>query len=273
MATREPGHDAWARLDETSDPSYYVRFLDATRQRTLAAAKSNPGQFFADWHIEPGHWILDVGCGTGDFDLLLARLVGPSGRIVGVDHSATMVAEARRRAEGSGVPVEFRRGDAHALEFGDATFDRVAANAVLQHLGDPGRALREMVRVTKPGGWVDISEHDWGASVLDAEDRATTRHLLDFFADSIPDGWIGRKLPAMFRDAGIADVTVAGTFVPVPAQGALTWVLRDCVRRGAGVGIVTEAEASHWLAEQEARAREERFFYGFIVIRAVGRKP
>src|SRR5690348_123015 len=71
--------------------------------------------------VHAGDDILDVGCGTGDDTRALAHLVGRSGRITGVDSSATMIAEARRRAAGLDLPVEYRVANAQHLPFADNT--------------------------------------------------------------------------------------------------------------------------------------------------------
>src|SRR4029077_11540308 len=96
--------------------------------------------------------VLEVGCGPGTDLFDAAEIVGPSGRLVGVDASEVMVAEARRRAAEVGVVVTLERGDVQALSFPDGMFDVCRAQRLLEHLRDPARALAEMRRVTRPGG-------------------------------------------------------------------------------------------------------------------------
>lgn len=94
-----------------------------------------------------GMRVLDVGTGTGNVALAAARRVGRRGLVVGVDLSASMLQEARRRA--CGLPIEFHQMDAEALGFGDATFDVVVSSLLAGvHVV---RALREMHRVLRPG--------------------------------------------------------------------------------------------------------------------------
>ena len=109
-------------------------------------------------HIEPEMSILDVGCGPGSISVDMGRLV-PKGRVVGMDASPDLISEGRAFATQQGVTnVEFQVGDIHALDFPDNTFDIVHAHQVLQHVADPVQALREMKRVTKPGGIVAVRE-------------------------------------------------------------------------------------------------------------------
>jgi SAM-dependent methyltransferase len=90
--------------------------------------------------------LLDVGTGTGRAALAMARL---GGRVLGVDASSEMLAVARRRAEAEGVAVRFEIGDAHALAFGDRSFDAAVSLRVLMHTPDWRRCLAELCRVAR----------------------------------------------------------------------------------------------------------------------------
>ncbi|RME89871.1 MAG: bifunctional demethylmenaquinone methyltransferase/2-methoxy-6-polyprenyl-1,4-benzoquinol methylase UbiE, partial [Verrucomicrobia bacterium] len=96
----------------------------------------------------PGRRLLDVCCGTGDVALRLARA---GAEVTGLDFSEPMLAVARRRAD-PGLRVEFVQGDALALPFEDGRFDAVTIAYGLRNLADPQAGLREMARVTRPGG-------------------------------------------------------------------------------------------------------------------------
>jgi cyclopropane fatty-acyl-phospholipid synthase-like methyltransferase len=85
-------------VDHTTDPDFFVRYLDtAGTQEQIQTFKRRTFELL---EVKAGYHLLDVGCGTGDDVRALAPLVGSTGRVVGVDHSGTMIAEARKRAEG-----------------------------------------------------------------------------------------------------------------------------------------------------------------------------
>ena len=107
-----------------------------------------------------GAALLDVGCGPGTITEDLARLVAP-GEVLGVDSSAEAVDAARRASTVPGVAYAVQ--DVLALDVPDGTYDVVHAHQVLQHLADPVGALRELRRVTRPGGLVAVRDADYAA--------------------------------------------------------------------------------------------------------------
>lgn len=149
--------------------------------------------------LTPGQAVLEVGCGPGTDIFDLAEIIGPAGRLVGIDVSEVMIAEARRRASERQLPITFEVGQVQALPFPDATFDVRRAARLLEHLPDAGRALAEMVRVTRQGGRVVVFDFDWDTLIIDHPDKDTTRTIIRTYSDSIQNGWIGRQLPRLFK--------------------------------------------------------------------------
>lgn len=165
-------------------------------------------------HLAEGLAVLDVGCGPGTITVDLAQTVGP-GVVTGVDTSAAVLEEARALAERSGVDnVEFVQGDVYALPFDDDSFDIAHAHQVLQHVSDPVAALREMRRVTRPGGLVAVRDADYAAMTWYPESAALTEwnslyHEVATTAGGEPDA--GRRLLSWTLAAGFTpdDVTAS----------------------------------------------------------------
>jgi SAM-dependent methyltransferase len=131
------------------------------RSHTWRTAVNSAGYLLDS--LRPDMHILDVGCGPGTITADLAALV-PQGSVTGLEHAPEVLEQARKETSQRGLNnVKFAVGDVHALEFPDGTFDVVHAHQVLQHVGDPVQALREMRRVTKKGGIVAVRDTDYSA--------------------------------------------------------------------------------------------------------------
>jgi len=262
-------HAAFQDVTRSLQPESLVCFLDAAdKNDSVQAGKRTLARLL---ELGDGQAVLDVGCGVGHDVRRLTREVGPRGTVVGVDKSAVMVAEARRRTTGD-VPVAYHLGDASCLAFADRTFDRCRAERVLMYLADPTRAIAEMVRVLRPGGRLAIFELDYGAVLLDAPDLDLTRRLESRFAESAPSGLLGRQLPRLLRTAGLVDVSVVPHAYMVPL-GVYQQVAAGPIAKAVADGVVTADEVARWW--QQVRASEEAglFFMAFIGFAAAGQVP
>ncbi|MFF9979320.1 methyltransferase domain-containing protein [Streptomyces erythrochromogenes] len=166
--------------------------------------------------LRPGLSVLDVGCGPGTITADLAELVAPGGRVTAVDTAEDVLAQARAHVAERGLvdAVSFSVADVHALDFPDDSFDVVHAHQVLQHVGDPVRALREMRRVCRPGGIVAARDADYAAMTWYPATPGLNQWL-DLYRrvaranGGEPDA--GRRLRAWARQAGFTDVTSSAT--------------------------------------------------------------
>jgi ubiquinone/menaquinone biosynthesis C-methylase UbiE len=120
-------------------------------------------RFFLDAGIAPGQRVLDIGCGVGDVSLLVARLVGPMGHVVGVDQDEGALATARSRAAGAGVAhTTFIQEDVTKFT-GPKPFDAVVGRLILQFLPNPGATLRHLTTLIRPNGVVAFQEPSWSS--------------------------------------------------------------------------------------------------------------
>jgi demethylmenaquinone methyltransferase/2-methoxy-6-polyprenyl-1,4-benzoquinol methylase len=108
--------------------------------------------------VRPGQSVLDCATGTGDLALAFKRAVGPTGKVIGTDFCAEMLAVAPQKALRAGLEVEFEVADATALPYPKASFDVTAIAFGIRNVDDPMRCLRELARVTRPGGRVVVLE-------------------------------------------------------------------------------------------------------------------
>src|ERR1051326_6922424 len=109
--------------------------------------------------LHPGERVVDVGSGAGIDSLIAARMVGSEGRVIGVDMTPAMLEKARRSASEGGLrQVGFREGLVERLPVPDGWADVVISNGVLNLMPDKAAALREMARVLKPGGRLQIGD-------------------------------------------------------------------------------------------------------------------
>ncbi|MDN5325836.1 MAG: hypothetical protein PWP41_532 [Moorella sp. (in: firmicutes)] len=122
---------------------WYKRPLGALVDRV----EKEPIYAYLDPHA--GEHILDVGCGTGNFSLELARR---GVKVTGIDISNPMLAKARKKAADAGLAIEFLHADAMNLPFGDNTFDKIVSVTALEFAPDLKAVLEESYRVLKPGG-------------------------------------------------------------------------------------------------------------------------
>ncbi len=109
--------------------------------------------------LRPGGQVLELGPGPGVFTLDAAQRLGPQGRLVVVDIQPEMIAQVAQRVRRSGLTnIEAHVASAYALPLPDASLDGAFLVTVLGEIPDPGRALAELRRVLKPGGWLSITE-------------------------------------------------------------------------------------------------------------------
>lgn len=254
-------------VDRQPEPRFWIDVLDRVRREpAYAAYKARIGEL-----LRPvaGGTYLDVGAGTGDDALELARRY--SVRVAGVDSSETMVAEARERGL-----TEAGIADAHDLPFEDGVFDGCWADRVFQHLEDPEAALAELVRVTKPRGRIVAADPDYGTQVVDVRDQELARRVLGFRADHLlRNGTLAHRMGGFFGGVGLTDVTVEAAPVVLRDPTALdnAMGLRSWARTAFERGVLEGADADAWERQLDEAASGGRFLYAFTIFLTAGTKP
>lgn len=227
--------------------------------------------------IQPGHRVLDLGCGPGTDTIPLAALVGANGRVIGADYDEAMITEALQRAEQAGVNawVEHQCVDAMSLPFATDYFDSCRSERLFQHLHHPELALAEMIRVTKPGGWVIVVDTDWGSLSADSDDTDIERRLTRFLAESIlHNGYSGRKLYRLFKQQNLADIAFEVFPVATPSYAlARQGTQAEKIEQEAlKAGVITSDELNRWQSGLEQADSEGVYFSSVNLMLFVGRK-
>lgn len=188
-------------------PLYDIVMAATMREKTFRPALIEAAA------IRSGHDVLDLACGTGT----LANMIGtrvPEVRLRGLDADPRILAIAERKSIAAGVAVRFEQGYSTRLPYPDGSFDRIVSSLFFHHLALPEKreTAREAFRVLRPGGELHVA--DWGRSanwlmrVL-----FVPVQLLDGFANTRDN--VSGGLPAVFVDAGFADVRQTQTFATI----------------------------------------------------------
>lgn len=171
--------------------------IDAVPQEAVESF-AGVGYPFAVGAIKPGDAVLDVGSGSGTDALIAALLTGQRGRVWGIDMTDAMLRKARSNALRMEVShVTFKKGNAEKIPFPDASVDVVTSNGVLNLVPDKEEAFREIARVLRPGGKIQIADIVLGKPI-----SATSRRNPKLWAECIVGAVLEEEYLAMLRSAG-----------------------------------------------------------------------
>jgi ubiquinone/menaquinone biosynthesis C-methylase UbiE len=219
--------------------------------------------------IKTGMTCLDAGCGSGDVTMELARLVGPAGRVTGIDLDATKIALAQQEAVQVGIQnVKFVTRGVDQLDDA-AQYDLVYARLLLTHLRDPADALRRMMKAAKPGGIVAIEDLDHSGIFSYPEFPALTRHIALYnqvvrLRGADPE--IGPKLPALLRQVGLHEYEfthVQPAFDKGEAKHIHQITLENIAPALVAANLSTDADIDALFAELDAFARDPETIVSF----------
>jgi len=202
--------------------------------------------------LKPGEVVLDLGAGGG-FDVFIAgRKVGPTGRAIGVDMTAEMLAKARRNAavyrENTGWDnVEFRLGEIEHLPVADASVDVVISNCVINLSPDKPQVWREIARVLKPGGRVAVSD----LALLQPLPEKVVG-MIEALIGCVAGAVLVSEVERMARAAGLADIVLTPKSDYVAAM--TDW--NDPLYREILAHVPAGAQATDYITSLDVRARK-----------------
>jgi len=248
-----------------------LRILGRVVQPTTRALLERAG-------VQAGLSCLDVGCGGGDATFELAQMVGPTGRVVGLDMDATKIELARREATQRQLEhVAFHVADAAEDRGGE--FDVVFSRFVLTHLPDPLATLTHMVRRLRPGGLAIVEDIDFRGHFCHPDNWAFRRYV-ELYIETVrrrgADANIGPRLPSLLRAAGCDGVAVqvvqpAGLTGEVKLIAAIT--MENIADAVLAEQLATHAEIDRLVDELHAIAADDQTLISLPrIVQAWGRR-
>ena len=232
----------------------FYGYDSATIQRSYTNRDAVQVADFLVPRLSEGMNLLDCGCGPGPLTLGFAEIVAP-GRVVGIDIEPTMIDQANQlKSDGGPDNLEFQVGDIYDLSFEDGEFDVVFSSAVIEHLSDPVRALKEVLRVTKPDGIGAVIRTDWSFPFIVPECPELSRFFELFEGGFNRIGGSlnrGRFLSAHMREAGFDVVEFQTNMSQLLGQSAasasaetyISWIENiPLFQESIDLGLTTDAE-------------------------------
>jgi ubiquinone/menaquinone biosynthesis C-methylase UbiE len=257
-----PDVSRFSAVDDVENPRQLIDVLDAVKR--LPGFPAAKARLLDGLEPERASSALDVGCGHGADVIELGKRLMPGGRAIGIDVSESMISEAKRRS--AGIPtVSFQPANALALPFEDNAFDICRTETVLQHLEDPGRAVREMVRVTRPGGRVGALELDQKTMFIDHPDTELLDIVHEAVVSVMAQGAIGRQVPRLLVEAGLINVHKA-PYVITGDPRAYRLILAHHVNGLRDRGAITAERASRWWRTIDDAAESGHFTGGITAL-------
>ncbi len=248
-----------------------AEYLEATA-RIAAPIKSRT---YEEMRAQPGHRVLDVGCGIGIDVIELAQRIGSTGHACGVDADLEMVQQARAKFAAGEIKASVECASAGALPWGNDYFDSTRCERMFQHLAHPDGALAEMLRVTRPGGRVVVLDTDWGSLSINAPNSALERRLVAYKPEhALRNGFSGRRLPALMQNAGLKDVhiDVLPVYSTQYATARFACALDDLTERAELAGIATAREIRDFEQSLQTLDRAGCFFASVNMVMVAGTK-
>ena len=224
------------------DPEYLKRVAKAP---DMAALKQRA---YDALRLKEGAHVVDVGCGPAIDTLALASIVGSKGFVFGVDMDQTMVVAANKAAVEAGVGsyTQHQVGDATKLPIDSGSVDALFCERVLQHIPYEGCrvAVKEMLRVLKPGGRLVIVDTDWATLSIATANPPLERRIVGLHALSFANPFSGRNLLSLLRRAGgVEDVSAEPIAVRLTYE-SVAFLLSDTIARAVNTNPALYPERS-----------------------------
>lgn len=238
---------------------------DLTRRRQASFDALNPS---------PGDTIIDIGCGNGLLTAELARAVGPTGKIIGVDPSEAMLKAGIDRCSDY-ENVAFSKGFANSLPIADGTAEKAISVQVFEYIEDVGGAIDEALRCLRPGGRMVISDLHFGSLIWYSDRPERMSKMVSSWDQHFVSGTLPERLPGILKAKGqhvevLLHVTLSDH--ELRPDGIAIMMMHLMRQYAIANQHVEEEEAQSWFAEQQTLSDEGRFFFSITQFIVVARK-
>lgn len=261
-------------LLQPRDPHRYINELDeGAIQRLVDRLESRAKdpvfmrpfeRYAAQLPLSRATRVLEVGCGTGAITRALATQPDFAGVVTGVDQSPAMVAHATQLAAAAGLQAvtSFQVGDAHGLNFDDASFDVVIAHTVISHVTDPMTVVRELARVAAPGGTVAVFDGDYASLTFAYEDEALGRKMDHAIAAAtFNNRLVMREMPALLRRSGLSiEMNLAEIVAEIGQASFFRSFAETYAPNVKTAKLLSDQDVDRWIDVQRAAMKDGSFF-------------
>jgi arsenite methyltransferase len=227
---------------------------DVTRRRLANLRELAP---------EPGETIVDIGCGTGLLTLDLARAVGGTGNVIGIDPSAEMRSVCEKRCSDR-TNVEIIEGTVESLPLEDNSVDGAVSLQVFEYVSDIAAALKEVSRVLRPGGRLVVGDFHWDSHIWHSDNIERMTHILRIWDQHLTERRVPALLSPLLRQAGFEVVSIVPELFQdtVFRADGLAQMLTHLISAYAHQNELADPnEIKAWISEQQEMAAEGRFFF------------
>lgn len=254
--------EKFSKVDASQDPEQFIKYLD--RMNALDSSSVYKDRILSFMEIKQGDSILEVGCGSGVDIEKLKNFVGENGQVTGIDFSEAMVSSCKHKYSNN-KNLKFMKEDVRQLSFQGSLFDGCRTDRVLVHIDNVDAAISEIIRVTKAGGRIVLSEPDWENLIIDSNDIKLTRRIISFINDQAANGNVGRKLYGIAKREGVKKVLVQSHTTIIHSFGILKeiLVLDKFLENAISADEFNQESIQRWSKDLELKDAKGEFFSSF----------
>lgn len=267
------GQSAFGEVDKTPDPNDYIGYLESLEGIPTFQECRDKALELLD--IRPGQTIVDVGSGLGSEVIRIANAVGETGKVIGVDKSQAMSEYARGKVPSDFADrVLFTVGDAAQLPIDSGSVDGYRSERLLQHVGQPGKAIVEANRVLRTGGRILLIDTDWDALKITGVQGDTTDKIVEYFRNGITNSSIGKNLSELLSTRGFVNVRDIDVVFSTTSVDEMLKVVRfdKIAEKAIKDEVITPPAFHNWLNALRSQEQQGKFSASFPMYIATGIK-